>query len=291
MSKGTVHQVAAGGFATGTNDLYDRARPTYPAGALQKIHDSLGQQGPLTLLEPGSGTGIFTRLVLAPPQDAGYPSFNIKALVGIEPSSGMRESWQKGIDRLPQEATSGKRVESVNGTFDDFSQAGSAKGEVDGIVIAQAFHWCPDYDSALREIAAYLKPGQPLILIWNLENQGLSLSSSVQALFERHDRGTPQYARMWWRKMFDTAAYKELFETQEETKHPWSVGMTEQQLVDRVFSKSYLTEQYLNGDARVQFEKDLRGLIHDKEKVWIDKEKGIFEYKYNTDVVVCRKKA
>ena len=27
--------------------------------------------------------------------------------------------------------------------------------------------------------------------------------------------------------MFDTAAYKELFESQAETKHPWSVGVTE----------------------------------------------------------------
>lgn len=166
-----MHQVAAGGFATGTNDLvcfppplircqarhwltlvklqYDRARPTYPAGALQKIHDSLGQQGPLTILEPGSGTGIFTRLVLSPPQDAGYPSFAIKTLVGVEPSAGMRESWQKGIDRLPAQATSSGRVESVNGTFDDFSEAGVDKGQVDGIIIAQAFHWCPDYDSAL----------------------------------------------------------------------------------------------------------------------------------------------
>jgi len=27
--------------------------------------------------------------------------------------------------------------------------------------------------------------------------------------------------------MFDTAAYKELFESQVETKHQWSVGVTE----------------------------------------------------------------
>lgn len=122
--------------------------------------------------------------------------------------------------------------------------------------------------------------------------------------------------------MFDTQAYKELFEAQEETKHPWSRGMTEDQvstrryiasssdrslilpqLVDRVFSKSYLTEQYLNGQDKVDFEKELRSIIQDKDKTWIDQEvseacengslirqKGIFEYKYNTDVVVCRKK-
>lgn len=61
----------------------------------------------------------------------------------------MRESWQKGIDRLPQKALEGKKVLSVDGTFDDFSSAGVDKGQADAVIIAQAFHWCPDYDSAL----------------------------------------------------------------------------------------------------------------------------------------------
>jgi hypothetical protein len=43
-------------------------------------------------------------------------------------------------------------------------------------------------------------------------------------------------------------------------------------LVDRVFSKSYLTEQYLNGQDRVEFEKELRSIIQDKDKNWIDQE-------------------
>jgi hypothetical protein len=37
---------------------------------------------------------------------------------------------------------------------------------------------------------------------------------------------------MLWRKMFDTPAYSELFETQQETKHPWSLGMTEDSVSD-----------------------------------------------------------
>jgi hypothetical protein len=61
----------------------------------------------------------------------------------------MRETWQKGIEKLPAQATEGKRVESVDGTFDDFSKAGLSQGEVDGVLIAQAWHWCPDYDGAL----------------------------------------------------------------------------------------------------------------------------------------------
>lgn len=61
----------------------------------------------------------------------------------------MRESWQKGIDGLPQKATEGKKVVSVDGTFDDFSATGIEKGKADAVIIAQAFHWCPDYETAL----------------------------------------------------------------------------------------------------------------------------------------------
>jgi hypothetical protein len=85
---------------------------------------------------------------LSPP-DASYPKFNVKSLIGVEPSGGMRETWQKGIDKLPSQALEGKKVESVDGTFDDFSKTGLGKGEADAVIIAQAFHWCPDHESAL----------------------------------------------------------------------------------------------------------------------------------------------
>jgi hypothetical protein len=61
----------------------------------------------------------------------------------------MREAFQKGINKLPEQATQGRKVESVQGTFDDFSKAGLGKGEADAVIIAQAFHWCPDYEGAL----------------------------------------------------------------------------------------------------------------------------------------------
>jgi hypothetical protein len=92
-------------------------------------------------------------------------------------------------------------------------------------------------DILKREVASYLKPGQPLVLIWNLENEHSHVSSHVRALFEQHDRGTPQYHKMLWRKMFDTPAYSELFETQQETKHPWSLGMTEDSVSQENFER------------------------------------------------------
>lgn len=78
-----------------------------------------------------------------------------------------------------------------------------------------------------REVAAYLKSGQPLVLIWNLENKEKDVPKKVTSFFEPYNQDTPQYFKGLWRKMFDTAAYKELFEAQVETKHPWSVGVTE----------------------------------------------------------------
>ena len=36
----------------------------------------------------------------------------------------------------------------VDGAFDDFGRAEMGEGSVDGVVIAQAWHWCPDHSSA-----------------------------------------------------------------------------------------------------------------------------------------------
>jgi len=168
---------------------YDRARPTYPAEALQAIHDALPTSEPLIILEPGSGTGIFTRLVLSPPEK--YPRFDIKTLIGIEPSSGMREAWQKGTDKLPKQAIEGKKVESVDGTFDDFSKAGLGKEEADAVIIAQAFHWCPDYEGALvcpfnhwNKLADHIARGRNLPQAWSTPHPDLES--------RKQGKGSPQ---------------------------------------------------------------------------------------------------
>ena len=62
----------------------------------------------------------------------------------------MRKQWEKGLDKVPKERWGGGReVRIVEGTFDDFSGAGVGEGEVDGVIIAQAWHWCSDHDKAL----------------------------------------------------------------------------------------------------------------------------------------------
>jgi hypothetical protein len=79
--------------------------------------------------------------------------------------------------------------------------------------------------------------------------------------------------------------------------------MLTMQLVQTIMSKSYLTEQNLKGQERVDFEKQLRSIIQNVDKTWIDEkvrprvlsqltpQNGVFEYSYNTDVIVCKRKA
>ncbi|WVR03154.1 hypothetical protein IAU60_000144 [Kwoniella sp. DSM 27419] len=314
MSK--VHQVAVSGFGEGTNDIYDRARPSYPADALQHIHEVIasspaaagaGSGAGWQILEPGSGTGIFSRLLLFPPE--GYPRFGLNALVGVEPSEGMRNAWQRGYDKASGLAASGSTpptATSVEGSFDDFSKVascgihqvtsggGSGAGGVNAIIIAQAWHWCPDHESALREIASYLPPGSPLILIWNLEGSTPAYQAAIRAAYEPYNLGTPQYYKGLWRAMFDTKAYKEMFEEKEEWSTEWTKETTADQLVERLFSKSYLTPAHLSPEDHDTLEAKLRGIIADGEKdglQYVDREKGTFNYRYTTDVVVLRRKA
>ena len=76
-------------------------------------------------------------------------------------------------------------------------------------------------------------------------------------------------------------------------------------MVDRIFSKSYLTQSHLSGQKRDDFEVELRRLIQQGDKKWIDKEvserlgsgtqltpleAGTFQYDYNTDIYILRRK-
>ncbi|WWC57668.1 uncharacterized protein I303_100202 [Kwoniella dejecticola CBS 10117] len=313
----TVHEVAVSGFGEGTNDLYDRARPSYPSDALQKIHDIISESSSedgWKILEPGSGTGIFSRLLIAPPttssggpvptpdqEEAGddsfsnYPQFPIDTLISIEPSEGMRNQWNRSLlSKLPPPSTDGKTIQTVPGSFDNFQAAqeyGVNKGEADAVIIAQAWHWCPDHEAALTEIASYLKPGAPLILIWNLEAFDPTWQAEIREAYQKFDKGSPQYYKGWWKAMYDTKAYKELFQEKVEWKTRWSKGITEDQLVDRLFSKSYLTSAHLSASDRGELEGNLRGIIRSAPLEWVDKANGVFKYAYDTDIVYLRKKA
>ncbi|KAL1944507.1 hypothetical protein VTO73DRAFT_2937 [Trametes versicolor] len=271
----TVHVVAKEGFGTGTNELYDRARPSYQANALAHIRNSVRGSPPLNIVEIGAGTGIFTRALLAHPDWAN----SIKELRAIEPSEGMRKVFTETVND--------PRVSAQEGTFDT---TGIEDGWADLVVIAQAFHWCPDYDKAVAEFARVLKPEGVVAFIWNLEDRNRATwVAQIRDRFEQHEGGTPQFRLGLWRATFDTPSYVAKFEPKEENVWDYVLPGTRDIVINRANSKSYIA--VLAPEDKKKLEDDIDAILQRKDGiVWIDQEKGIFEYPYQTFLVISRKK-
>ncbi|BGO99658.1 hypothetical protein NBRC10513v2_003885 [Rhodotorula toruloides] len=301
MASTTANEPAHTTFAkenfskSGASGLYDRARPSYPPSAISHILSTLpfpsSPSNRATIVELGSGTGLFTRALLSHPDTRG----KVKKIVCVEPSEGMREGFEKatlggafgwaGQGEGVEEG--GVEVECVEGTFEDVPVG---DGSEDMVVCAQAFHWTGSNPlPAVRSIARILRPSAPWALIWNLEDRSVPWIAQLRDAYEQFEAGTPQYRLGLWKTMWDQEAYWDVFGEMEKTEFTWMKEVTEQGAVDRVFSKSYITA--LSDDERAKLETKLREIIQRGDgKKWIDEKAGTFEYDYTTDLFIARRK-
>jgi len=271
----SIHAVAKTGFGTGTNELYDRARPSYPAAAISHIRQAVKYPSPLNVVEIGSGTGIFTRALLAHPDW----SSSVGQLKALEPSEGMRDIFVESVKD--------DRVTTAEGTFD---HTGVEDGWADLVVIAQAFHWCQDYDSASAEFARILKPNGIAAFIWNLEDrQAAKWVGQLRDRFESHEQGTPQFRLGLWRQTWDTPSYKKFFQPPEEKEWVYQLPGSLDIATNRAHSKSYVA--VLSDEEKELLADDIKEIIErGEDMVWVDKKQGIFEFPYRTYVVIAHKK-
>ncbi|KIY72187.1 S-adenosyl-L-methionine-dependent methyltransferase [Cylindrobasidium torrendii FP15055 ss-10] len=270
-----VHSVAEAGFGTGTNELYDRARPSYQADALAAIKVAVPSKEPLKVVELGAGTGLFTRAFLKHPDFAE----SIAEIKALEPSAGMREVFDK--------KTQDPRLTSGEGTFDTTHVEDSW---ADLITIAQAFHWCPDYDAASAEFARILKPNGVVAFIWNLEDRNTAAwVAQLRDRLEKHENGTPQFRLGLWRATWDTPSYQKHFKPPVEQTWSYHIPGTVEGAIERAGSKSYI--QTLAPSDREAALADVKRIVEQGDGMkWIDKDAGIFEYPYNTLLVLAHKK-
>ncbi len=118
---------------------YAEHRPDYPVDAVAW----LAGPAPAKVLELGSGTGKLTGRLLA----LGHQ------VVATDPLPAMLAELREAA---PAAHSAAARAESIP----------LARGAVDVVVTAQAFHWF-DAERALPEIARVLRPGGTLSLVWN----------------------------------------------------------------------------------------------------------------------------
>jgi SAM-dependent methyltransferase len=127
-------------------DNYVKYRPGYPGEVITFVQNECNLSGQSVIADIGSGTGIFTKLLL----DKGYKVF------AVEPNDDMQEAARQYLGH--------------NKHF--MPTAGSAEvttlpsGSIDLIVCAQAFHWFNN-EKTQAEFKRILKNDGHAALIWN----------------------------------------------------------------------------------------------------------------------------
>lgn len=128
---------------------YIKFRPHYPQGVVDVLLEKNHFSANSTIADIGSGTGISSELFLK----------NNFKVIGVEPNDAMRAAAE---DILKDYAAKGKFISinanDVNTTLENNS--------VDGIIVAQAFHWF-DKEKFKTECKRILKPNAQVALIWN----------------------------------------------------------------------------------------------------------------------------
>ena len=178
---------------------YEHGRPSYAPTAARVP----GLPRSAVVLELGAGTGKLTRLLVD----------EFAHVLAIEPDPEMRRWF---VARCPQ-------AELLGGTAE---QIPLADVSVDGVFVAEAFHWFA-HERALAEFARVLRPSGALVLMWNRPSGPIEPSiTEVERLLEPHwpndiempldlDPSRFAYARDW-RRAFSSS----VFEPLQESRYP-----------------------------------------------------------------------
>ncbi len=161
-----------GRFSSRVTD-YARWRPGYPREVLDLLRESCSLDSGSIVADLGSGTGIFTRLLL----ETGC------VVHAVEPNAQMRREAEAALAQFPN-------FRSVAAPAEATGLPGSS---VDLITAAQAAHWF-DVPRARAEFRRIARPGGWLALIWNSRRtESTAFLRDYEALLFR--RGT-DYARI-----------------------------------------------------------------------------------------------
>jgi SAM-dependent methyltransferase len=147
-------------------DYYARYRPSYPPAVLKCLGDEFGLRTGQAVADVGSGTGLFSALLVA----AGNEVY------GVEPNARMRAAAE-GL--LGSQAA----FHSIAGLAEATTLPDAS---VDWVVAAQAFHWF-DVDAARREFRRILRrhetpPRANAALLWNNRREGTPFLREYEAL-------------------------------------------------------------------------------------------------------------
>ena len=206
-----VHRSAAIGFDKAA-DVYERARPGYPAEAIDLVVERLGSG---LYVDLAAGTGKFTRELVARDRD----------VIAVEPVAGMRRTFSSVLPGVPILAGTAEAM-----PFGDHS--------IGAITAAQAAHWF-DAPRAIAEFHRVLRPGGRIALIWNVRDESFDWVRKVTEIIDPYERlhGTPRYKHRAWQPAFDQS---DLIENVSTSQFRYAQPMTVEGFLDRFNSCSFI---------------------------------------------------
>lgn len=131
---------------SGRADHYARWRPSYPGPLVDALLALVFPMETPVIADIGAGTGIFSELLLS----------RGATVYAVEPNADMRETAKRELRRFAQ-------FHPVAGSAE---HTGLEDQSVDGVSVAQAFHWF-DPVKFRKECRRILKPGGRVALVWN----------------------------------------------------------------------------------------------------------------------------
>lgn len=277
-----IHATAAKGFNAEAAALYNAGRPTYSTEAMDRIIEILYSRFPdrekSTIVELGAGTGKFTSAFLdytkTPAVTGEYRAIERMNYIATEPSDGFRANLEKSLSKKHTNVTVGSALGSKM-PFENKS--------VDGIIVAQAFHWMATVDT-LKEAYRVLSPHSPLVMVWNTYDYSYDWLRQIdeQVLSKAYTPGVPRQQTGQWEDCFNTTEGSTLF----SMVHKWQGGYKqigdENMIVGRVMSTSVIVEK--TPEEKAEIERIVRSIIATHPELEKSRSLKRFEISYITEL-------
>jgi ubiquinone/menaquinone biosynthesis C-methylase UbiE len=231
---------------------YAKYRPSYPEAVIDFLQQAIGLKKEWTIADIGSGTGIFSELLLR----NGYKVW------GVEPNKEMREEAEKTLAGY-------KKFTSINAKAEQTFLTGNS---IDLLTIAQAFHWM-DRAAAKEEFLRILKPKGFIAMLWNIRSTHTPFLKAFEELKIKF--GTDYKASRMMKEKDIAAFFQPKPLTQKYFNHEQILDY--ESLKGQLLSSSYIP---LEGEKHKQMIVALESLFNDYH------ENGFVKIEYETRVYV-----